>query len=64
MNAKRKARRDRRQRGLGTFAAGQAVGDNADLVAAVDLSVGKVEDVAEDSANRRTHRVQDTKRLI
>ena len=64
MNAKLEAGRDLRQRGLGAFAAGQAVGDNADVVAAVGLSVGEVEDVTEDSADRRAHRVQDTKRLI
>jgi hypothetical protein len=64
MNAKREPGRDFRQRGLGTLAAGQAVGDNADVVAAVDLAVGEVEDVTEDSADRRANRVQDTKRLI
>ena len=64
MNAELQARRDLGQRRLGAFAAGQAVGDNADMVAAVGLSVGEVEDVTEDSADRRAHRVQDTKRLI
>jgi hypothetical protein len=34
------------------------------MVAAVGLSVGEVQDVAEDSADRRAHRVQDTKRLV
>src|SRR6202171_5430082 len=64
MNTKREARRDRRQRRLGALAAGQAVGDNADVVATVDLPVGEVEDVSEDSADWRAHRVQDTKRVI
>ncbi len=64
VNAELEARRDFLQRRLGAFAAGQAVGDNADVVAAVGLSVGEVEDVTEDSADRRAHRVQDTKRLI
>ena len=32
-------------------------------MAAVDLAVGEVEDVADDSANRGTHGVQDAKRL-
>lgn len=45
-------------------AAGEAGGDQADMVATVGLSVGEVEDVADDSADRGTHRVQDTKRLI
>src|ERR1700720_62463 len=33
------------------------------MVAAVGLAVGEVEDVANNSANRRAHRVQDAKRL-
>ena len=64
MNAELEAGRDLRQRRLGAFAAGQAVGDDADMVAAVGLAVGEVEDVTEDAADRRAHRVQDTKRLI
>ena len=64
MNAELQARRDLRQRRLGAFAAGQAVGDDADMMAAIGLSVGEIEDVAEDAADRRAHRVQDTKRLI
>jgi hypothetical protein len=46
------------------LAAGEAVGDNANVMAAANLSVGEIEDVTEDPANRRAHRVQDTKRLI
>ena len=64
MNAELETRRDLRQRRFGAFAAGQAVGDDADMVAAVGLAVGEVEDMTEDSADRRAHRVQDTKRLI
>ena len=64
LNAELQARRDFRQRGLGAFAAGQAVGDDADMVAALGLSVGEVQDVAENSADRRAHGVQDTKRLV
>ena len=63
MNAEHEAGRDLRQRRRGAFAAGQAVGDNADMVAAVGLPVGEVQDVTEDSADRRAHRMQDTKRL-
>ena len=63
-NAKLEAGRDLRQRRVGAFAAGQAVGDNADMVAALGLSIGEIQDVAEDSADRRAHRVQDTKRLV
>ena len=49
---------------VGALAAGQAVGDDADMMAAIGLAVGEVEDVAEDAADRRAHRVQDTKRLV
>ena len=34
------------------------------MVAAVGLTVGNVEDMAENSTNRRAHRVQDPKRLV
>src|SRR5450432_1554251 len=64
MNAELEAGRDLGKCGLGAFAAGEAVGDNADLVAAVGLSVGEIEDMTEDTADRRAHCVQDTKRLI
>ena len=64
MHAKLEARRDLGQCRFGAFAAGEAVGDDADVMAAVGLSVGEIEDVAEDAADRRAHRVQDTKRLI
>src|SRR3984893_10908072 len=64
MNAKLETGRDLRQRRLGAFAAGEAVGDNADVVATVSLSVGEIQDVTDDPADRRAHRVQDTKRLI
>jgi hypothetical protein len=64
MNAKLETGCDFRQRSIGPLAAGQAVGDNADMVAAVGLTVGEVQDVAEDSADRRAHGVQDTKRLV
>ena len=63
MDAELEARRDLRQRLLGALAAGQAVGDDADLMAAIGLSIGEVQDVAKDAANRSTQRMQDTKRL-
>ncbi len=62
MNAELEARRDLRQRLLGAFAAGQAVGDDADMVATVGLAVGEIEDMAKDAADGRARRVQDTKR--
>jgi hypothetical protein len=64
VNAKLEAGRDLRQRHLGAFAAGEAVGDNADVVPTVCLSIGEIQDVTDDSADRRVHRVQDTKRPI
>ena len=63
MNAELEARGDFRQRLLGAFAAGEAVGDDADVMAAVGLAVGEIEDMTEDAADRRARRVQDTKRL-
>ncbi len=49
---------------VGALAAGQAVGDDADVMAAVGLAVGEVEDVAENAADRSAHGVQDTKRPV
>ena len=63
MNAELEPRSDFRQRLLGAFAAGEAVGDDADVMAAVGLAVGEIEDVAENAADRRARGVQDTKRL-
>jgi len=64
MDAKLETRRDFLERRLGAFATGQAVGDDADVVAAIGLAVGEVQDVTENSTDRCAHRVQDTKRLI
>ena len=63
MNAELETRRDLRQRLVGAFAAGEAVGDDADVMAAVGLAVGEIEDMTEDAADGRARRVQDTKRL-
>ena len=52
MNAELEARRDFRQRLLGAFAAGEAVGDDADVMAAVGLAVGEIQDMAKDAADR------------
>src|SRR5664279_966612 len=52
------------QRGRGTFAARQAVGKDADMMAAVCLSIGKVEDMAKNPADRGADRMQDPKRLV
>ncbi len=64
MHAEREARRDLGKRRVGALAAGQAVGDDPDLMAAVGLAVGEIDDVAENAAHRRAHRVQDSERSI
>jgi len=51
--------RDLLQCGLCTFATRQAVGEDANMMAAVRLSIGKVEDMTKNSADRCAHRVQD-----
>jgi len=62
MNAELQARRDFRQRRFGARAAGQAVGDDADVMAAVGLAVGQIQDMAKNSTDRRARCVKDTKR--
>jgi hypothetical protein len=64
MNAERHARRDLGERRFGALAACQAVGENADLMAARGLTVGKIKDVADDSADRRADRVKNAKRRL
>ncbi len=64
INAKLHARRNLGQRRTGAFPAGETVGDQADLVAALCLAIGEIENVSDDSANRRAHGVQDTERLV
>ena len=48
-----------RQRRVGAFAAGQAVADDADVVAALGLAVGEIEDMAENAADRRARHMHD-----
>ena len=64
MHAEFQPRCDFRQRLVGAFAAGEAVGEDADMMATIGLAVGEIEDVAEDAADRSAHGVQDTKRLV
>src|SRR4051794_12646856 len=45
---------------VGAFPAGQTVRDNTNLMAAIGLAIGKVQDVAERSSHRRAQCVQDT----
>lgn len=49
---------------VGALTAGETVGEDADMMATIDLAVGDVEDVAEDAADRSAHGVQDAKRLV
>ena len=64
MNPELEAGPDLRQGFLGALAAGERIRDDPDMMSAVDLAVGEVKNVAEDSANRRAHNVQDTKRPV
>jgi hypothetical protein len=64
VHAEREARGNRCERSRRPVAARQAVGDDPDLVASVDLPVGEVDDVTENAANGRAHRMQDSERLI
>src|SRR5690242_12816409 len=63
MHAELHPRCDVGQRLVGALASGQAVGDDPDLMTALGLAIGEIEDVTKNAANRRAHRVQDTKRL-
>jgi hypothetical protein len=64
MHAELQPWRERGQGLVGALTAGEAVRENPDMMAAIDLAVGEIEDVAEDAADRSTHGVQDTKRLV
>ena len=59
LNAEFKSRSDFRQCGLRTSAAGKAVGDDANVMTALGLAIGEVQDVTKDAADRRAHGVQD-----
>ena len=63
MHAERKAWLHVGERRLRALAAGEAVGQDADLMAALDLPLGEIEDVAKDAADRRAHGVQDSQRV-
>jgi hypothetical protein len=56
-NAKLETRRNLGQRRFGALAAGEAVGDYPDMVAAIGLSIGEIQDVAHDSTDRSAHRM-------
>ena len=64
MNAKLEPGREFGQCLVGALAACQAVGENADVVATIGLSIGEIEDMTENPADRWAYRMQDTKRLV
>src|SRR5438270_10605153 len=64
MNPEFEAGSDVFERRVGAFPTGQTVRENADVMAALGLAIGKVHDVAECSTYRRAQCVQDTQRLI
>src|SRR4051812_8293808 len=64
MHAEGEARRDFGQRRIGTFAASEAVGEDADMGAAIGRAVGKIDDVTKYSTHWGANRVEDAKRLI
>ncbi len=55
-------RRQRRERRIGARPAGGRVGDDADLMAALGLSAGEIEHVAEQAADGGAHDVNDPER--
>ena len=63
VHAERESRRDLGECRVGAGTARQAVGDDADLVSEVDLSVGEIEDMSDDASDRRTHGMEDSQRL-
>ena len=64
MNAKLKLRREFGECFVGTLAASEAVGENADIMTASRLPLGEIEDVTENPADRWAYCMQDTKRLV
>jgi len=64
INTKLHARRNLGQRSAGSFTAGEAVGDQADMMAALGLTVGEIKNMSDDSTNRSAYGVKDTERLI
>ena len=63
VHAEREPRLHFGERRIGAFAAGEAVGENANLMPAFDLALCEIEDVAKDAADRRAHRMQDSQRI-
>src|SRR5262245_22637478 len=63
IDAELHARRDLGQRLVGALAAGQAVGDDPDVMALLGLAVGQIKDVPDNAADGSARRVQDAERL-
>ena len=52
------------QRLVRTLATREAIGENPDVMAAINLAIGEVEDVPEDASDGRAYSVQDAKWLV
>ena len=63
-NAELEAWRYLGQRRLGAHSAGQAVCDDADIVSALGLTIGEIQDVTNNAADRCAHGVQDPKWFV
>ena len=64
VNAELHSWRDFRQCGVCALAARKTVGNDTDLMAAAGLAVCQIEDVANNSADRCAHRMENPQRLI
>ena len=64
IDAELQSRRNLRKRFIRALAAGEAVGQNPDIMTAIDLTVGEIENVPEDATDRRADSVQDAKRPV
>jgi len=63
-NAKREVWRDLGERSIGALSSRQTVGNDADMVTTLDLSMGEIENMTKDSADRSPYGVQDAKRPV
>ena len=60
MKAERETWRDIGKGACRALPAGQAVGDDSNVVAAIGLPIGEIEDMTKNTSDRRAHHVQDT----
>ena len=64
INTELQFRCDLFQGNLGTLSAGKAIGKDADRMATLGLTCGKIENMPENAADRCTDSVQDAKRRV